>query len=580
MRYHFLLLALTTCLSAQETMIREVFDPKTQTHVEVLALFSEPSRGGFMPVRVKIANNLMTPRSIRLGFKSSSNYDNRIQTRSSFSISAAAGKTVTLDIMVPLCSSHGSHGDMSSLTADLGGSLGSASNTIQTKTAPGSPAVLLSEALFTPNASILDAAATKKSGHRYGSGSFGGKFDPKQLPSDWLAYSGYDSVLMTDTDWSNVPAGARNAILSWVNLGGQLVIYSPNTPSPATIGIPADPGFGKCEILTISRDLKLSPESTIQLVSKGNPVQIRTDAVRSNFNSNWPLQNHFGSMAFHYGVFIAVLIVFGILVGPINLFVFAKSGQRHRLFITTPIISLLASLVLIALIIFQDGFGGNGMRRVLMEVRPDAGQNAAFLHQEQVSRTGILMGSRFTVDPACFLFPVPIAKSRWSRFTDDYNTRGSFNLQPGGGKMEASGDWWQSRSEHGHALTAVVSTRGRIERTAVPNTFVSTFDFPIETLYFLDEKSQWHRSEAIATGKPFTLTPVDPTMAEPALAKEANAFAQRNRDILNRAKNRPGHFVALTGQAPGIDTHPGIHWKETRTVITGPVLGKTETLKN
>jgi hypothetical protein len=212
------------------------------------------------------------------------------------------------------------------------------------------------------------------------------------------------------------------------------------------------------------------------------------------------------------------------------------------------------------------------MRRILMEVRPDSGQNAAFLHQEQISRSGILMSSRFTVDPACLFTPVPIARSRWSRYTDDYNTRGSFNLQPGGGKMEASGDWWQSRSEHGHALTAMVSTRGRIERTADPKVFVSTFDFPIETLYFLDESKQWHRAEAIATGKPFSLTPVDATMAEPALAKEANAFTTRNRDILNRARNRPNHFIALTTKAPGIDTLPGIRWKQTQTVITGPVV--------
>ena len=88
-----------------------------------------------------------------------------------------------------------------------------------------------------------------------------------------------------------------------------------------------------------------------------------------------------------------MLVLFGILVGPVNLFVLAKSGRRHRLFITTPLISLGASLLLILLIIFQDGFGGRGMRRVLMEVRPDAGQNAAFLHQEQIARTGILTGT-------------------------------------------------------------------------------------------------------------------------------------------------------------------------------------------
>lgn len=572
MRLFLFLFALLLPVSAQETMIRQVFDPGTDTHVEVLALFTQPSQGGFFPVRVKIANNLTSPRSVQLRFDSSGGYDTRLQTKSSFAITAAAGKTVTQDIMVPLCSMTSGYGQPTSVSVQLSGSLGSASNTIQGNLRMDTQSVLLSEALFTPNASALDAVALKRSGAGYGGHAFAGKFDPKQLPNDWLAFSGYDSVLMTDTDWSNVPAGARNAILSWVNLGGGLVIFSASRPSPATLGLPEDTSFGSCVIQPIGSDLKLSPEATIDLVSLKNPVRSRAASFKNDFSSSWPLQRLFGAQAFHYGIFIAVLIVFGVLVGPINLFVFAKSGQRHRLFITTPLISLGASLILIALIIFQDGFGGSGMRRILMEVRPDSGQNAAFLHQEQISRTGILMSSRFTVDPACLFTPVPIARSRWSRFTDDYNTRGSFNLQPGGGKMEASGDWWQSRSEHGHALTAMVSTRGRIERTADLKVFVSTFDFPIETLYFLDESKKWHRAEAIATGKPFTLTPVDSTMAEPALAKEANAFTTRNRDILNRAKNRPNHFVALTGKAPGIDTLPGIRWKETQTVITGPVV--------
>lgn len=567
-----LLLALLLPVSAQETMIREVFDPRTDTHVEVLALFSQPARSGFFPVRVKIANNLDTGRSIQLRFRSSPNHDERLQTKSSFSISAPAGKTVTRDLMVPLCSHSNSYTVNAVVSAEMSGSLGNANHQIFSNRPIDSPEVLLSEALFTPNASSLDSASVKKSRHSYGSGAFAAKFDPKQLPADWLAFSGYDSVLMTDTDWSNVPASARNAILSWVNLGGQLAIYTSGSSSAATLGLPADPGFGSLQLLAVGSDLKLSPESTLNLVSKDNPVRSRSLANRSDFNSSWPLQGHYGNQAFHYGVFIAVLIVFGILVGPVNLFVFAKSGRRHRLFITTPLISLAASLVLIALIIFQDGFGGNGMRRILMETRSDGGQNAAYLHQEQISRTGILMNSKFTVDPACLFNPVPIAKSRWSRFTDDYNSRGSFNLQPAGGKMDASGDWWQSRSEHGHALSAVIPSRGRIERTASSNTFVSTFDFPIETLYFLDGASQWHRAQSIATGKPFVLTPIEASMAEPALARETIAFTTRNREILERAKNRPNHFIAITGKTPGIDTHPGIRWKETRTVITGPII--------
>ncbi len=100
---------------------------------------------------------------------------------------------------------------------------------------------------------------------------------------------------------------------------------------------------------------------------------------------------------------------------------------------------------------------------------------------------------------------------------------------------------------------------------------VSSFDFPIQTLYFLDANNDWHRAQAIETGKAFRLTPVDATMAEPEIAKEATAFATRNRQMLERAKNRKGHFIAITRNAPGINTLPGIQWKETKTVITGPV---------
>jgi hypothetical protein len=567
-----LLTALLLPLSAQETMIRQVFDPKTDTHVEVLALFTQPSRGGFFPVRVKVANNLGSDQSIRLDFKSSASYDSRIVTRSSYAIEAPVGKAVTRDLIVPLNPGPAAHADALNLEAELSGSLGKAKNTIRVTTGTGSPCVLLSESLFTVNASSLDAEISKKGGSSgYGNHTFAAGFDPKQLPNDWLAFSGYDSLLMTAADWSNTPAGSRNAIISWMMLGGQLVIFSDSQPSLASLGLPADPGFGTCLLRPLSSDLKLLPKETLELVSNVNPVRQRNAAINQDFDGSWPLQKHFGSQEFHYAVFIAVLILFGILVGPINLFVLAKSGRRHRLFITTPLISLGASLVLVGLIIFQDGFGGNGMRRVLMEVRPDAGQNAALLHQEQITRTGILTGNRLTIDPACLFSPAPIAKSRWSRYTDDYQTRGSFNLQPAGGKMEASGDWFQSRSEHGHALTAVVATRGRIERTADPMVFVSTFDFPLETLYFLDESKQWHRAESIQTGKAFTLTPIDASMAEPALAEEINAFTTRNRELLGRAKNRSGHFVALTGKAPGIDTHRGIRWKETRTVITGPL---------
>ncbi len=564
-----LFLTLALRLSAQETMFRQVADTATDTHIEVIALFTRIAPGGYLPVRVKIANNLSSAQTAFLDFESTFDYTEELHSNSSFRFTVDAGKTVTRDIMVPVCPAS-RYGGTCVVTAKLEGQFGKTSHALSSEISDKQPAVLLSESLFTPYASVLDSETNSKFSGSHRSTTFAGKFDPKQLPDDWLAFSGYDSVVLKDSDWSAVPPGSRNAILSWVRLGGQLVVYATPGTSLTSLGLPEEAGFGS--IVFPAEQPTAATATTIFQDVVRNPTERRQTSLIRDFSSSWPLQTSFGSQQFRYGLFIGVLVLFAIVVGPVNLFVFAKAGRRHRLFITTPIISLATSLLLIGLIILQDGFGGAGFRRVLMEVRPDAGLNAAFIHQEQFSRTGVLTGSSFTLETPANIVPVPIASSRWARFTVRANSTGSFNLQPESGKIHASGSWFQSRSEQGHALSAVVSTRGRIESTNAPNEFLSTFEFPIETLFYLDESSQWHRADAIVAGKRFTLTAVDSSLVIPILTKEANAFARRNNQFLELAKNRPGHFVALTTQAPGIATSPSIRWKQTTTVITGPVV--------
>ena len=65
----------------------------------------------------------------------------------------------------------------------------------------------------------------------------------------------------------------------------------------------------------------------------------------------------------------AILIAFGIIVGPVNLFVIARQGRRHRLFWTTPLISLIASLLLIALDITASLSTEDRLRRLIDAVR-------------------------------------------------------------------------------------------------------------------------------------------------------------------------------------------------------------------
>jgi hypothetical protein len=580
-------------LAAQETIFNHEPDPKSKARVEVVALFSAPPPNGFLPIRITVNNP--GEQEGELNFTTTSNDGsyggNGSEMTSSFSIKAAPGKTTRHDILVP-CTTVLNYGGRQSVGLQMSGFLGSSAGNVNATYNDQQPAVLLSEPLYTPNASSLDAQANSRhgssGGYRGGSSTFSGKFDARELPEDWRAYSGYDGIAMTDTDWGNASPGARNAILRWNRLGGELVIYALSSSSDfASLGIAPDAkgvraaerSFGQVTVVPIGTDLKLDPGPTVSRFfdskSGTNTAKLPSlsESIRNDFDSSWPLQIGFGEQGYNYGLFILILVAFGIVVGPVNLFVFAKSGRRHRLFITTPVIALVTSALLVGLIILIDGFGGRGMRVVLMEVRPDDGENSAYIHQEQISRTGVLLGGGFEVTEPALVTPVPLESSQWARLTRN-NSGGGMRYETlvRDGKLEVDGDWFQSRSEQGQMVRAIVPTRGRIEarNDAGPPSFLSTFDFPIETLYYHDGNGAVWRADGITPGKAFTCQEVNE-------ADWKNFNAEALRSLTNRAREfgtldrRPKHFIAVTTAAPGIETLKGIKWQSTRTYITGPV---------
>ncbi len=574
-------------LAAQEVLFNHQPDPKSKARVEAVALFNQPPPNGFLPVRVTITNPGEQEAEFTFSTTSSdgSYGGSGSVTTSTFRIQAAPGKTSRHDLLVP-CTTVLNHGGQQSVNLRMTGPFGGNQGGLQTSYSDDQPAVLLSEPLYTPNASSLDAEASVRHGGRgYGSTSFAAKFDPRELPEDWRAYSGYDGIAMTDTDWGNASPGARNAILRWNRLGGELVIHALSTSSDlATLGIAPDAkgtraaerSFGQITIVPLATDLKLDSAPTVSRFYSSPRLPALGKSIREDFGGSWQLQAEFGEQGYNYGLFILILVAFGIVVGPVNLFVFAKSGRRHRLFITTPIIALATSVLLVALIILIDGFGGRGMRTALMEVRPDDGENSAYLYQEQISRTGVLLGGGFEVTEPAMLTPVPLASSQWARLTQ--NNRGGgmrYEVLVRDGKLEVDGDWFQSRSEQGQFLRAIVPTRGRIEARsqAGPPTFLSTFDFPIETLFYRDENGGFWRADKITPGNAFTCREIAAGEKDHTqfMSEAISSLGPRSRRAFEPLADRNLHFVAVTTAAPGIDTLKGIKWQQTRTFITGPV---------
>lgn len=160
-------------------------------------------------------------------------------------------------------------------------------------------------------------------------------------------------------------------------------------------------------------------------------------------------------------------------------------------------------------------------------------------------------------------------KTRWTRYTSDNNTKGTFDLQPASGKLHASGSWWQSRSEQGQYLSAIVPTRGRIERGKETGTWVSSFSFPLETICFRDGNGAWTKAENVKTGVPFSAKPATNAEVDSFLDQWKTSLSARNAALFTTARKRANSFVALTSSAPAIETLSSIRWKETTTIITG-----------
>lgn len=600
-----LFLLASTALHAQHEIINQSYDDENKTTAKLTPIVGNVPASGYMPMRLTLKNGTKSEKSWKLDFKSESNNDNyygysrRSENQnltSEFSYTCPPENSKTYDILVPLSTAIiYNHTDSASsslqITLSYGGE--TLSDSIGGNQHMGLPATLLSTKLFVEHSSRLNSLIPSGSrGYSTGNETYASEFTPSTMSEDWRAYSGFDVMVCTDEDWLEMTAGAQNAILEWNRLGGKILIYKLNAASnfkslkiddseEAISKNNIDRSFGNV-ILQPLADIKSLDLSQLEYIIKETEfTSYKITAINELYAINnkstgaWSLQKALGKLSFSPAYLIMILIGFGILVGPVNLFVFAKAGQRHRLFITTPIIALGASLLLVLIIIIQDGFGGHGQRVQLIEVRADGGENKAYVWQEQVARTGVILGGSFETSSPAYLSPVPIDPSRFSRVTRE-NGGGASNYvaQHGEKGLKASGDWFQSRSVHGHYLESVIPTRSKItlksnEGAPVIN---SSFDYKIHSLIYLDDSGQAWEGTNIAAGETKKLTPINPVDTLKLIHKNHETMTEKLQLKLDSLSKRKNHFIAITDEAPAISTLDTINWTHTKSIITGPVV--------
>ena len=411
-----------------------------------------------------------------------------------------------------------------------------------------------------------------------------GGLDLAAAPDDWRGWSIFSCLLFEESEWIGMSAGQRKALLEWVGLGGRagLLVTDAAAERLDRIGLPsADPDgrrrVGAGEIVPMPWDGVELDSAVLDRFLDRQTVHPKTDQLagysfRNASNGGeltWAggfgqLFNVFGSRQLPVVAILAFLAIFGIVAGPLNLLLFAGPGRRARMFWTTPLISLSATVVLLGLIFFRDGVGGAGARRVLCLLMPE--QNAMAVIQEQFSRTGVLLGGSF-----------PIGEPSWMRPLHDI-PRGDGLLEVDG--LQRQGDWFSSRADQGYLLETVRPSRASVEFVDDgdgPPAVISGIEVPLDRLFVIDNDGGVWTTTDVGTGERKILEQSDKqAYAEWFRRLTADAGPARAA-ALEAVRDRRGHAYAEAGNAAAVAvaTLGSLRWIDDKAVFVGPFTRTT-----
>jgi len=230
-------------------------------------------------------------------------------------------------------------------------------------------------------------------------------------------------------------------------------------------------------------------------------------------------------------VFISLLLVFGILIGPLNLFVLKRLGRPGLLLASVPAISAVTCALILVFGFLHQGLATAGAVQSFTWL--DQSRGRAVTHAcyalAPVFTTGALQPERGTTVNA----DLP---------DDDFNRE--LTVEHGDG-LRLTGNWLPVRLESRLLVSSDAPARGRIEFRRVGDGIEVTngLDTTVEELRFLDR-----------SGGSYSLSPASRLSpgASAQLAKgELSSRVPPN--VVARVRDTPGSYIATVSRNPFLD---------------------------
>jgi hypothetical protein len=256
--------------------------------------------------------------------------------------------------------------------------------------------------------------------------------EPARLPANWLGYTSLRAVLIGAKEWDQLTGNQRSALLTWAACGGDLMVVDGNfdTVFPIVPGAAMSPGFsvrayffGRIHVPTSA---SISNAGLASVLADAAKVQDLNWGLPANRTPDWgaikargfrlPIPGVAGIPARAY---LSILVVFAIIIGPINYWFLRRRRQQVLLVLTTPLISALFIVLLAGYVMAGEGLGVRG-RAVTFTMLDQARRQSATRTSASLYAAGMTPGGglRFARDVAVFAIGPEGSGSR-DRYTLD-----------------------------------------------------------------------------------------------------------------------------------------------------------------
>ena len=401
------------------------------------------------------------------------------------------------------------------------------------------------------------------SGSRTSSNLYATSLDVARWGEEWLYYSGNSLTSLNASEWNSLKPKQQEALLEWVQSGGHLFLFGDDgnlirnrlTLKFTQFGalIRAFHGFGSvvCVPLNDMEQLKPSHLYALHNLIQDKGFKLAQSYGGGNRSGFTKLHERFPiveNLNIPIRAFFILLLVFLIVIGPLNYWYMKRRNQRVMVVVTIPLLSLSMTLCLVAYAFFSEGIAVRHRQEavtILDQVKQEATTlGTGVLYAPIASRVNLFFHADTEITPL---------------LSNNSQIGGVIDLTRG---QELKNGWVRSRQPFYYQVRKIETRRERLNVSPVGDAFeiVNGLGGTIRELYLVDNSGRVFDARAVEAGSKALLQASKVTISttEPEwylfygldMTLEENGWKPLFEASNNGMKLRPGFWMAVLDSAP------------------------------